>query len=227
MKRIMQLTLTTCLFNVSVYAGTNALIEVKLFKNWVIDGEVNFGNLSIKNTGIAPLLLAKNSVDFEGGQLDTRSLDYKYNEDDKRMQQMQYEEIILDGDGFFSLFPGETHIYDGRKFYLRQRTSFSEEMRFTVSVYLGKGVWLDSEPVTYNGVVLDSEERLTKISNNKLLRQGKNLDDVWDLVAVAYKNERWLYKKSPRANLCFPVCPLSLTNKIRVEPHNDEALFKI
>ena len=67
------------------------------------------------------------------------------------------------GEVFFELPPGETHVYEGRKFYLLNKIPFSDEMRFTVSVYLGNGVYLDSEPVMLKGVVPDSEEHIATI----------------------------------------------------------------
>jgi len=201
-------------------AGTNAHIEVKLFKDWVIGGEINFGNLAIKNTGTAPILLAKDVFDFEIGQLVTRPLPRDTYADSQ--QEKEYQMMIRGGDRLFSLPSGETHMYEGRKLYFDYCPS-ETETRFTVSVYLGNDFWLDSEPLMYHGVVPDSEEYLATIANN-----------LWGLVAVTYKNERWLYKKSiPNPGerktelLYFPVCPLSLTNKIRVEPQDDEMLFKI
>ena len=207
-------------------AETNALVEVKLFKDWVIAGELNFGNLAIKNTGASTILLARDSTDFEMGQLCLVK--------ERAICDDLYQEICRHGDGFFNLLPEETHVYEGRKFYLTQRSSFAKEIRFTVSVYLGNGFWLDSEPLIVKGVVPDSEEQLATIANVKLLKQGKNFNDMWHLVAVTYKNERWLYKKSipnPALRttevLYFPVCPLSLTNKIRVDALDGEALYRI
>ena len=223
--KLSKLMLALCLSSHCALAGTNALIEVKLFKDWVLEGERNFGNLAIKNTGTDPILLAKNPFHFEIGQLVTRPLPHKTNLNLE--QEENYRMIAWEGGEFFDLLPGEIHIYDGRKFYLLQRASFSDEMHFVVSVYLGKGIWLDSDPITYRGVIPDSEEELTTIANNSLARQGNNLNDIWKLVAVTHKNERWLYKKSPRTNGYYAICPLSLTNKIRIEPHNDETLFKI
>jgi len=223
--RKMILALTLCLTQFPALAETNALIEVHLFKDWVIKGKMSFGNLAIKNTGTEPIFLAKDPAYFGIGQLTTRPLPRDPYAD--RSQEEHYKVIQADGE-FFNLFPEETHVYEGRKFYLGNfRYVFSDEMRFTVSVYLGKGFWLDSEPLTVNGVVPDSEEGLATIANNELARQGKNLHDTWKLVAVTYKNERWLYKKSTRADMYFQVCPLSLTNKIRIEPHDDKGLFKI
>lgn len=93
---------------------------------------------------------------------------------------------------------------------------------------------MDSEPCTVNGVVPDSMEEISTIANNTLARQGKNLYVRSKLVAVTYRNERWLYKKSiPKPELiwsgkyCYPICPVGLTNEIRVEPYDDAYLFKI
>ena len=209
----------------SVFAETNALIEVELFKDWVIKGEMNFGNLAIKNTGSDPILLAKDPVYFEIGQLLSRPLPRDPYAD--RSQENHYQVIRVDGE-FFNLLPGETHVYEGRKFYLGDyRRVFSDEIHFTVSIYLGKGFWLDSEPLTVKGVVPDSEEQLATIANINLLKRGKNVNDMWHLVAVTYKNERWLYKKSTTSGTYNLVCPLSLTNKIRVDALDGEALFRI
>jgi len=98
------------------------------------------------------------------------------------------------------------------------QTPFTGE-KFVVSVYLNNGFWLDSEPLTVNGVVPDSEEFLATIND------GRNLQNNWDLVAVTYKNERWLYKK--RGDYYALACPLSLTNKIRIEPHDAKGHYKI
>ena len=206
-----------------LFAETNALIEVHFFKTWAVEGEWSFYNLAIKNTGTEPILLAKRAFDFSGGQLFVN----KANEYPKLERDHRYREIALDGEGFFNLLPEETHVYEGRRFYLTPQASFSEKMHFTISVYLGNDFWLNSEPLTINMVVPDSAEQLTTIANNKLARQNKNLHDTWYLVVISYKNERWLYKKSITSNNCYPICPLSLTNKIRVEPYNDETLFKI
>jgi len=195
-------------------AGTNALIEVHFFKTWVTVEE-NVGgnfNLAIKNTGEKPFLLAKDPVDFEIGQLVSRPLPRDPQGDSE--QEREYK--MIKHEGFFSLFPGETHIYEGRKFLIDARVPFSEEMRFTVSVYLGKGFWLDSEPMALKGVVPDSEEKIATIGYANGPR---------DLVAITYKGERWLYSKL--GAYYFSVCPLSLTNKIRVEPHDGKRLHKV
>jgi hypothetical protein len=183
--------------------------------------------LVIKNTGSSPIRLAKDATDFDISQLHTRSFPAKRAEYWEDEIESRYQELSSEEAETFNLLPGETHVYEGRKFYLPARAPFADEMRFIVSIYLGKGFWLDSEPLTVKGVVPDSEEHLARIANNKLMRQGKNLDDVWDMVTVTYKDERWLYKKSPRSGAYNLVCPLSLTNKVRVEPHDDENLFKI
>jgi hypothetical protein len=236
MKRIMQLALTLCLFQLSALAETNAHIEVKLFKTWVIKGECNFGNFAIKNTGTVPILLAKDPVDFGSGQLYTRSFPVRDVERTGSIYEEDYQMILMfDGDEkLFSLFPKETHVYEGRKFLLPQRSPFSEEMRYIVSIYLGKGFWLDSEPLTVNGVVADFEEDLATVTHNKFAREGREGLYPKKLVAITYKSERWLYSKPlPIPHLqgtggaYYPVCPLSLKSKIRVESHNDETLFKI
>jgi len=217
-----------------LFAETNAVIEVKLFKTWKIRGEWIFGNLAIKNTGTDPIRLTKDAGDFDISQLYTRSLPDKSAEYFETDIERRYQMLFFEESEFFNLLPEETHVYEGRKFHLSTRSNFSEEMRFIVSIYLGNGFWLDSEPLTVKGVVPDSEEDLGTIANNELARQGKNLHDTWKLVVATYKNERWLYKKSipnpgerRTETLYFSVCPLSLTNKIRVEPHDDKALFKI
>ena len=223
--------MTVCVSVASLlFADTNAVIEVKLFKSWIIEGEQVFGNLAIKNTGTDPILLAKNSGLFDIGQLAFARFENR---------EEAYRQIPKDG--FFSLLPEETQVYEGRKFYFNIPEIFSEEIRFTISIYLGgetlaqqppairrlpsdvrkmqyplKEFWLDSEPLVVNGVVPDSEEELAAIAN-----------DFWKLVAVTYKNERWLYKKSPRSNNYYAICPLSPTNKIRVEPNDNENLFTI
>ena len=194
-------------------AETNALIEVKLFKDWVIKGELSFCNLAIRNTGTESILLAKAASDFCYGQLYIN----KAKHFDELELERRYQEITNDGDGFFSLPPDEIQVYEGRKFYLSGlRDIFSDEMRFTVSVYLGKEFWLDSESLMYQGVVPDSEEYIATIASN-----------LWGLAAVTCKDERWLYKKSITSNNYYPICPVSLTNKIRVEPHDNKDLFKI
>jgi hypothetical protein len=165
MKKLTRLTLTLGLVHLTAFAETNAMIEVKLVKDWVIKGERNFGNLAIKNTGTFPILLAKDPFHFSFGQLVTRPLPPSPHDDAR--QEEEYQEIVPEGGEFFNLLPEETHIYEGRKFYLTRADSFTNEMRFTVSVYLGKGFWLDSEPLTVKGVVPDSEEYLTTIENKK------------------------------------------------------------
>jgi len=209
------MTTVLCLLQLSAFAETTAHIEVKLFKDWVIKGELSFANLAIKNTGTAPILLAKDVFDFEGGQLSCTKEGEVIDE--------LYRDISRHG-GFFSLLSGETHVYEDRKLYLEIPPPFSEKIRFTVSVYLGNGFWLDSEPLMYHGVIPDSEEHLTTITD---------VNGQYKMLGVTYKNERWLYKTMPSRlardakTLYFPVCPLSLTNKIRVEPQDDKMLFKI
>jgi len=204
------------------FAETNALIEVQFFKTWVIKGELNFGNLAIKNTGEEPVLLAQDPFHFEEGQLLTRSLPRDPYEDS--MKEKEYQRMIRGGDKLFSLLSGESYVYEGRKFYLTRRSDFAEKMRFTVSVYLGNGVWLDSEPQTVYGVVPDSKEHLTTITD---------VNGKYNLVAVTYKNERWLYKTMTdrlsrnAEEIYFPVCPLNTTNKIRVEPYDNKEQFRI
>ena len=194
------------------------MIEVKLFKDWVIKNEIGFGNLAIKNTGTSPILLAKDAVYFGIGQLYTRSLPDKRTEYREEMIETRYKTIIWDDGEFFELPLGEAHVYEGRKFLLPVLTPFSEEMRFTVSIYLGKGCWLDSEPLMVKGVIPDAVEDLATVTP----KQGIPGAYSKKLTLVTYKNERWLYSSG-----YYPVCPLSLTNKIRVEPFDDEALFKI
>ena len=212
-----------------LFAETNALIEAKLFKDWIIKGESSFCNLAIKNTGTSPILLAENPVDFSLGQLVTRPLPRHLAED--KEQENQYQLMLLEGGEFLKLLPEETHVYEGRKFLLNNRFFFAEEIRFTISVYLGKGFWLDSEPLAVNGVTPDLEEYLATVLDNptdsKLASEKRSGFSIWDLVAVTYKNERWLYKKDTTSNFSFPICPLSLTNKIRIEDHEGENLFKI
>jgi len=202
------------------FAETNALIEVQFFKNWVIEREPNFGhfNLAIKNTGTVSILLANDPGYFQIGQLATRLLPL----DSSRDSRQEEEYKIMGGAGeCFSLPPGETHVYEGRKFFLpKSQIPFSEEMRFTVSVYLGKGFWLDSEPMTLKGVAPDSEEHIATVTDGGNPHQ-------YELTAVTYKNERWLYSSLQGSSSYFSVCPLSLTNKIRVEPHDAKGLFKI
>jgi len=202
-----------------LFAETNALIEVKLFKDWVIKEEefsLNL-NIAIKNTGTAPVLLAKKLVHFSSWQLAMRSLPPKPdNKRDERRGNADRVAFSKDSDYFFELPPEETHIYEERKFLIDEQVPFSEEMRFTISVYFGNGVWLDSEPMTLNGVVPDSEEHVATLTN---------VNGSRDLVVITYKNERWLYTKL--GGYYFAVCPLSLTNKIRVEPHDGKRLHKI
>jgi hypothetical protein len=209
------------LFQMPVFAETNILIEVKLFKDWMIKDERMWGsfNLAIKNTETEPLRLFKHPFDFEVGQLAVRTLPHNTNMPSwvGERREQDYQGMALSGawkvDGcevFFELPPGETHVYEGRKFSVLDYIPFSEEMRFTVSVYLGKGFWLDSEPVIIKGVVPDSEEYLATITD---------VNGSRDLVTVTYKNERWLYTKLSR--VYAPRFPLSLTNKIRVEPHGN------
>jgi len=224
------------------FAETNAVIEVKLFKDWAIEGERVFGNLAIKNTGTSPILLAKDTDSFDTGQLYFARLDNR---------EEAYRQIAKTN--FFGLLPGETHVYEGRKLYF-WIPDFSEEMRFTVSIYLGyepstdravrrlpievqrkqysvKEFWLDSEPLMVKGVVPDSEEYLATVIDNltysKLASERKRGFGIFDLVAVTYKNERWLYTKSTDSHHIYPICPLSLTNKIHIEDHEGENLFKI
>jgi len=207
----MILTAMFGLFQMSAFAETNALIEVKNFKDWVIKGEYTFGGLVFKNTGTDPLLLAKKPLDFEMYQFiqskstDVRSLDGGL----KRVEQRS--------DGFLHLLPGETHVYEGRTFPLDTKHIFSEgEIRFVKPIYFGNGVWIDTKPVTFNGVVPDSEEHIATITD---------VNGSWNLVAVTYKNERWLYSKS---TIYWSICPISLTNKIRIEPHDGKgSLYKI
>ena len=212
-----------------LFAETNALIEAKLFKDWIIKGESSFCNLAIKNTGTSPILLAENPADFSLGQLVTRPL--PRNRSENKEQEDQYQLMLLERGEFLKLLPDETHVYEGRKFLLNNQFFFAEEIRFTVSVYLGKGAWLDSEPLRINGVVPDSEEYLATVlvnpTNSKLASERRSGFSIWDLVAVTYKNERWLYKKSTDSPHSYPVCPLSLTNKIRIEDHEGDNLFKI
>ncbi|MCL1919928.1 MAG: hypothetical protein FWG50_02450 [Kiritimatiellaeota bacterium] len=217
--RKMILTAMLGLLQISAFAETNALIEVKLFKDWVIKGE-EFGgnfNLAIKNTGTDPILLAQKPLYFSVWQLAMRPLPHKpdYSEDELHGKGDRAT-ISKNGDYFFELPTGETHVYEGWKFFLSGQTlSFSEEVRFTVSVYLGKGFWLDSEPVMLKGIIPDSEEKVGVITD---------INGSHDLVAVTCKNERWLYSKSADY---WSICPISLTNKIRVEPHDGKRLYKI
>jgi len=205
-------------------AETNALIEVKLFKDWVIKGERNFGNfnLSIKNTGTSPILLAQTPFLFQNGQLVTRPLPHNPN-GGWEQQEREYQLITWEKGEFFNLFPEETHVYEGQKFYLMNQLPFAEETRFTVSVYLGKGFWLDSAPQTVYGVVPDSVESLAMIKDNTRNSQ----DPPRTLGIVTYKKERWLYVANIETDTSFSICPLSPTNKIRAEAHGGVGLFKI
>ena len=212
-----------------LFADTNALIEAKLFKDWIIKGERSFLNLAIKNTGTFPIILAENPADFSLGQLVTRPLPRNISED--KEQEELYQLMLIERGDFLKLLPDETHVYEGRKFLLRP-LPFSEEMCFTVSVYLGKGAWLDSVPLMVNGVTPDSEKYLAtvlgKMIGSELASEKRNGFNIWDMVVVTYKNERWLYKKSTDSpHSYYPICPLSLTNKIRIEEHEGENLFKI
>ena len=196
-------------------AKTNALIEVKQYKNWILEKECGFISLAIKNTGTAPILLAKTPNDFEMGQL-------RFAKDRKLCDEL-YLEICRYGDGFFKLLPAETHVYENRDFLLGPPHFVSDGKMFaTASVYLGDGVWLDSEPLSLNVVAPDSEEEVGIINNKK-----RNVDYIYTLVAITYKKERWLCTKVVRSGNYYTVCPVSLANTIRVEPYDDEALFKI
>ena len=206
-----------------VHAETNALIEVKLFKDWVIKNECGFGNLSIKNTGTSPIRLARDAFIFGSFQLYARSLP------DKRAKYRESEiasefKVLLSMEDveFFNLLPEETHVYEGRKFLLPVLTPFSETMPFIVSIYLGNGFWLDSEPLTVKGVFPDSVEDLATVPNNEQIREEVPGAYSKKLTLVTCQNERWLYSSG-----YYPVCPLSLTSKIRVEPHDNKALFKV
>ena len=231
MKKCHALIVTLIGITPLLFAETQAQIEVKLFKNWVIEREHNFGNLAIKNTGAKPFLLAKDAFHFEVGQLAIRPL--SRNPEQDATQEKEYQRMVRGDDKLFSLPSGETHVYEGHKIYF-DYYPFAEEMRFIVSVYLGKGLWLDSDPLTVRGVVPDSEEDVATITHNTFASQGRDNGYSRKLVSVTYKNERWLYMKSvPNPQLrgsggaYYPVCPVSLTNKIRVEPHDDALLFKI
>ena len=201
-------TIITMLVGIAplLFADTNALIEVKVFKDWVIDGEVNFGNFAIKNTGTDPLPLAKRAFDFEDKQLTTFTSEHESaDEREARFKGM--------GGGLFLLPSGETHVYEGRTFFIENRDG---KLYFKMPVYFGNGVWIDSEPVTFNRVVPDSVEQVATLTDVN----GSN-----DLLTVTYKNERWLYTKL--GECYFPNFPLSLTNKIRAEPHDGTRLYKI
>ena len=202
-----------------LFAETNALITVHLFKDWVIKGECDFGGLAIKNTGDSPILLFKSPSDFEGGQLLVRPLPH---DSYKGARQEEHYQTMREFGELISLLPGETHMYEERKIHLGDyRRTFSAEMHFMVSVYLSKGFWLDSEILTVKGVVPDAEEYLATLNNKK-----RNANELYKMVAVTYKNERWLYKKSVYGTY-YSICPLSPTNKIRVEPNDNENLFTI
>jgi len=221
MKKLMLMSTALCLSQLSAFAETNALIEVHFFKNWIIEGERNFGNfnLAIKNTGTTPILIAKDAGYFQIGQLAARPLP----RDSQRDSRQEEEYQIMGGEGeCFPLLPEETHVYEGRKFFLPNHP-FPQGTPFTVSVYLGKGVWLDSEPLTINGVKPDAVEHVAMIKEYPKDIQAPSRE----LAAVTYKNERWLYVRSPSGSGGFSVCPLSLTNKIRVESYDDALLFKI
>ena len=200
-----------------LFAEMNAHIEVKLFKDWVISGEVNIGTIVVKNTGTVPLPIAKNPAYFDMGQL------AQSKSGNKGPRESDYKGIERHGGGFISLPPGETHVYEGYKFHIENPDPSSDEMHFTFTVYFGNEVWIDSEPVNLNEVVPDSIEHVATLTD---------VNGSRDLVAVTYKNERWLYTRlsSRRRNegdLFFPDFPLSLTNKIRVEPHEDKGVYKI
>ncbi len=65
MKNAIMIVLFTCI--APLLLAETTLIEVKLFKTWVVKGERNFGNLMIQNTGTEPFLLAKTADDFDIG----------------------------------------------------------------------------------------------------------------------------------------------------------------
>ena len=206
-------------------AETNVVIEVKLFKDWVIKWECGFGNLAIKNTGTDPIRLVKDAGYFAISQLYARSLPDKRAEYRESEIESSYQMLFFEEAEFFNLLPEETHVYEGRKFLLPVLTPFSETMPFIVSIYLGNGFWLDSEPLTVKGVVPDSEEYVATVGDGDFPRH---------LVTITYKNERWLYVKTlPNERLrsaggaYYSICPLSLTNKIRIEPHDGKRLYKI
>ena len=200
------------------------MIEVKLFKTWIIPRESSaFGNLAIKNTGTAPILLAKDVINFEIAQLDTHLANSTSQSKQDPTRDTDFKMYVLDDHQSFELQSGETHVYEGRKLYFDPPWS---EKPFVVSIYQGKGFWLDSEPLNVSRVTPDSEEFLADIND------GLNFPSIWTLVTVTYKNERWLYKKSlPRERNSggnyYAVCPLSFTNKIRVEPHQGHGIYKI
>ena len=206
-------TIITMLIGIAplLFAETNALIEIKLFKDWIIEGERIVCNLAIKNTGTSPILLFEDAVDFDIGQFAMRRLT-KFGCTGGDRTVGSYPLLAWD-QPIFKLPPGETHVYEGRRFLLDAPLP-SE--KFIVSVYLGNGFWLDSEPITVKGVVPNSIEYVATLTD---------VNGSRDLVAVTYKNERWLYTKLDR--LYFPAFPLSFTNKIRVEPHDGTRLYKI
>lgn len=209
-------------------AETNALVEVVLFKNWKIKNEWNFGNLTIQNTGSESFLLAKTADDFDLGQLSTRSLDNKLDgPPGGTSYDKAYEGINMFEEGFQPLAVGEKRVYEGRRFLLPVRVPFAETMHFKVSVYLGNGTFIDSSPLTVNGVVPDSEEYVATVINNKFVKQGKKGVYPKKLVAVTYKTERWLYSTSVTGGGYYPICPVSLKGKLHVEPYNNAELFKI
>lgn len=218
-----------------LFAETNALIEVELFKTWVIGTEWCCGGLTIENTGTVLLPLAKTAEDFEIRQLATRTLDNKIGDLCRGgPPDLMHRDIAEGGEGFEMLPVGEKKLYEGRRFLFLPRVPFSETMQFKVSVYLGNGFFIDSKPVTVHGVIPESEECVATIGHNKFIRAGKRKGPEWELVVITYKDERWLYKKSlpiPQLNISgasyIPVCPVSLGNKIRVEPYDNALLFKI
>ena len=196
-------------------AETNAHLEVKLFKTWVIPNEVTFGNLAIKNTGTDFIRLAKDAIQFEISQLDTHLVGNTFSKKQDPVRDTDFKMYVLDDPNSLALPPGETHVYEGRKFLLYIPTSGEE---FVMSIYQGNGFWLDSEPLTAKGIIPDSVEELTTVKDNT-----RNLHlEPRKMTAVTYKNERWLYY----ANV-YPICPLSLDGKIRIEPHDGAGLFKI
>ena len=201
------------LLPMATLAETNALIEVKLFKDWVLQGESSFGSMAIQNTGTVPIPL---EIGW-GGQFFPRLLSDKSNAERNADREETYQLLTERGVKFFELPPGETHVYEGWKFYFPD--SFASE-EFMLSVYLGKGFWLDSEPLTVNKVTPDLVEPLAAIDDWTITNM------VHIIEAITYKNERWLYtKRLPNPQRGWkggygPVCPLSLTNKINVEPHN-------
>jgi hypothetical protein len=209
MKKRMQLILALNVFQLTAFAELNALIEVKVFKTWVIDGEVSFGNFVIKNTGTDPLPLAKNPAYFNMAQV------LQFKSENAVFRESRYQGIERHGGGLFYLPPGETHIYEGQTFFIE---TLDGELHIKMSIYFGNDVWIDSEPVTFNRVVPDSVEQLATITD------GVN-PDQYELRIVTYKNERWLYTKLGKS--CFSDFPLSLTNKIRVEPHDGRNQHKI